>query len=278
METLLAIGISNALAAAALGLVAAGVARLVRRPALAHALWVVVLLKLLTPPLVRVPVGGLPTDWNVPGTERREPPSDRFEAGGTQPPPFPGAVAPPADRVLQTERGAEAAPGGTEHATRAARSANDQSAATESKRSEAGGRATPAPAPRWVAIVFWVWVAASAGAAGLALARIGRFARLLRRGEPASADLTEPVASLAARLGLRRSPAVWLVPGAFGPAVWAVGRARLLFPAALAGRLSPAAREALLAHELAHLKRRDHWVRWMELAARIAYWWHPLVW
>ncbi len=31
-------------------------------------------------------------------------------------------------------------------------------------------------------------------------------------------------------------------------------------------------------HELAHLKRRDHWVRWLELAVAGLYWWHPAVW
>src|SRR5205823_4185796 len=32
------------------------------------------------------------------------------------------------------------------------------------------------------------------------------------------------------------------------------------------------------AHELAHLRRGDHWVRWLELLATAAYWWHPVVW
>ena len=31
-------------------------------------------------------------------------------------------------------------------------------------------------------------------------------------------------------------------------------------------------------HELAHLKRRDHWVRWLELIVAGLYWWHPVVW
>src|SRR5262249_57436236 len=31
-------------------------------------------------------------------------------------------------------------------------------------------------------------------------------------------------------------------------------------------------------HELAHWRRRDHWVRWLELAALTLYWWCPLVW
>ncbi len=58
METLLGIGLSNALAAAVLAMPVALFARLLRsrRPALAHGLWLLVLLKLITPPLFTVPV------------------------------------------------------------------------------------------------------------------------------------------------------------------------------------------------------------------------------
>ncbi len=33
----------------------------------------------------------------------------------------------------------------------------------------------------------------------------------------------------------------------------------------------------ILAHELAHLRRRDHWVRGIELIVSVVYWWNPLV-
>src|SRR4051794_22887480 len=56
MDTLLHLGVSNALLAGLLALVAALVARFARRPALAHGLWLLVLLKLLTPPLLPVPI------------------------------------------------------------------------------------------------------------------------------------------------------------------------------------------------------------------------------
>src|ERR1700722_15873033 len=60
MDTLLQVALSNAAVATALALIA-GVASVVwrRRPALVHGLWLLVLLKLLTPPLARVPVPGL---------------------------------------------------------------------------------------------------------------------------------------------------------------------------------------------------------------------------
>jgi hypothetical protein len=61
--------------------------------------------------------------------------------------------------------------------------------------------------------------------------------------------------------------------------IWPVGaRSRLLVPAGLLDRLSGEERATLLVHELAHLRRRDHWVRALELVVTGLYWWHPVVW
>src|SRR5436305_4819817 len=56
MDGLLHAGVSNAVAAGLMALVLLPLARLLRRPALTHALCVLVLLKLVTPPLVGIPV------------------------------------------------------------------------------------------------------------------------------------------------------------------------------------------------------------------------------
>ena len=56
MDTLLHVGLMNAAVACVLALAAVAVGRVYRRPAVLHALWLLVLLKLLTPPLWDVPV------------------------------------------------------------------------------------------------------------------------------------------------------------------------------------------------------------------------------
>jgi hypothetical protein len=56
------------------------------------------------------------------------------------------------------------------------------------------------------------------------------------------------------------------------------GAAALFLPAGLLARLTAEQRDALLIHELAHLKRRDHWVRLIEFLAATLYWWLPVVW
>jgi hypothetical protein len=58
-----------------------------------------------------------------------------------------------------------------------------------------------------------------------------------------------------------------------------VGRRRqLLLPEKLLLRLNSEQRATLLVHELAHLRRGDPWVRYLELVVLAFYWWCPLVW
>src|SRR5688572_30308419 len=56
MTTLLEIGLVNAATATVLALVAAAASLLCRRPAIVYCLWLLVLVKLVSPPLVRLPV------------------------------------------------------------------------------------------------------------------------------------------------------------------------------------------------------------------------------
>jgi hypothetical protein len=61
--------------------------------------------------------------------------------------------------------------------------------------------------------------------------------------------------------------------------LWAIGGPpRLFVPAELLSLLSVEQLDTLLLHELAHLRRRDHWVRVLEFVVMGLYWWHPAVW
>jgi WD40 repeat protein len=80
-------------------------------------------------------------------------------------------------------------------------------------------------------------------------------------------------------MGLAYHPPVLIVRDVISPMLWGIGRnARLLFPMDLLNRLDDGGRETLIAHELAHFRRGDHWVRAFELAVSGLYWWHPVVW
>src|SRR5207244_4516408 len=65
----------------------------------------------------------------------------------------------------------------------------------------------------WLRGAFWVWLAGALGWFALAFVRMRRFAQLLRLAAPAPPRLSAEAQALAARMGLRRCPLVWLVPG-----------------------------------------------------------------
>src|SRR5262249_54232637 len=105
------------------------------------------------------------------------------------------------------------------------------------------------------------------------------FQRLLRRAPPAPAAVQGQARCLAQRLGLAWCPEVRLLPGSLAPMLWAMGGSpRLYVPAKLWDRLDDDQRDTLLAHELAHFRRGDHWVRWLELVVTGLFWWYPVVW
>src|SRR5207244_1244513 len=119
--------------------------------------------------------------------------------------------------------------------------------------------------------LFALWMAGTLAVVVLAVVRVRRFNRALRDAVLAPADVQVQAAAVARRLGLKRCPAVWLVPGRLPPLLWMPGlsarRAKLIMPTALFFRLDMDQRSALIAHELAHLRRGDPWVRWLELLA-----------
>jgi beta-lactamase regulating signal transducer with metallopeptidase domain len=127
---------------------------------------------------------------------------------------------------------------------------------------------------RWL---IFVWAAVSAGWAVVLTVRITRFRHRLRWALPAPGWLEDEAQRAALRLGVR-SPQILVLPGQASPMLWVLGRPRLLVPAALVDSIGLAAWRCILAHELGHLLRRDHWVRRLELAARLLWWWNPLYW
>ena len=75
-----------------------------------------------------------------------------------------------------------------------------------------------------------------------------------------------------------RAPVTALVPGLASPCVWSLGRPRLFVPTYFATRLKQDAWRDVLVHELAHLLRRDHHVGWLLLLAAPLLWWNPVYW
>jgi len=67
-------------------------------------------------------------------------------------------------------------------------------------------------------------------------------------------------------------------PGLLEPGVVGVFRLFLLLPEGIADRLTPPQLEAVLAHELCHVRRRDNLFASMHMIVEAMFWFHPLVW
>ncbi len=108
--------------------------------------------------------------------------------------------------------------------------------------------------------------------------RIVRFQRYVRSAVPAPHEVETDVCRIATEMGLRSIPSVLMVDARISPMVSFGYSLRLLLPTDLWNQLDEVGRRAVLSHELAHLKRRDHWVCWLAMIVGCLYWWHPIVW
>ncbi len=124
-------------------------------------------------------------------------------------------------------------------------------------------------------------VAWFAGIALILLARglaYTRYARCVRTARRAPSSIQRMVRRSARDIGLSPAPKVSMIDGRFSPMVSFIGKRRLLLPTELWSQLDEPGRQAIIYHELAHLRRRDDWVRWFENLVNCLYWWHPVVW
>ncbi len=123
-----------------------------------------------------------------------------------------------------------------------------------------------------------LWVCGAVVLAICGAARIIWFRRRIASASPAPSSVRRMVSQESKAFGLRRIPETLMIESHVSPMIWCGRRLRLLLPAKLWCQLDDAGRRAVLLHELAHVRRRDHWVSWAEMIIGILYWWHPLVW
>jgi beta-lactamase regulating signal transducer with metallopeptidase domain/protocatechuate 3,4-dioxygenase beta subunit len=250
----------------ALAAVVAVVVRLIcrRRPHLAYVLWMLIMLKCVTPPLWSSPTGV-----------------------------FSWAQARPESPTAQTSQQAIAVEPRGNAAEIAADAADVRSAAGD----VSGNDAAPAPPvsatavsrlPRpWLsrladhatALCVGGWLIGALALARLFLRRWFVCRRIVRQSIVADDDVVQSAAAqIGSRLGLQRRVRVAITAEPIGPAIFGWLRPVIVLPEAVAVGKKPHQIEPILAHELVHVRRGDPYWGVFQLAVEALWWFHPLVW
>jgi beta-lactamase regulating signal transducer with metallopeptidase domain/multidrug resistance efflux pump len=267
MEALVRFGLANAGAAAVLAIFVALVTRIWRNPYFAHALCLLVLLRLVAPSFVQIPVHT--PDWLarwpasihspiLPEVTTADPPA---VSGGEE---SPLALAPAA--------------GPTDASARPV-ARPEQVARMPATSPSSASEPSIAKPIRATAVLGALWIAGTVLYVATTAIRVRRFARGVRRSRsPAPSWLQDEISDLAGSLELRRPPRVAIVEGALPPMVWSTLRPTLLVPQRIVDTINPSQRRLLLLHELLHVRRGDHLIRWFAVAVLALYWWNPIAW
>ena len=280
------------------------------RPHLAHALWLVVLMKCVTPPIWSSPSGLF--CWLQPAREAiREP----------------LAVAIPSrswSELLAETRELET----VDVISRSRRRESSDDAETDAASTELSRVRRPPVAEvpssiianqvEWPSVLLGAWALASLAVIGVAVVRWLSCWRMLRNApQRECSELSEQLDCLAKSLKLRRRVRLIVTESRLGPAVIGLFRTTVLLPALIVDRLaqrSPVAPRQesrtsfdsnssrgfedqphdkisvaeqqsydlalapILAHELLHIRRGDLWVGLLQTLAQAVWWCHPLVW
>lgn len=213
-----------------------------RRAHLAHVLWMLVIIKCLTPPLWSSPTSMFSWLRATAVTSHSETPT--------------------AEKLYPIQPSAMAME------TRLSFAAGDVSRQSETP-------AEPAKINFQVVLICWLGGAVICG--GLGLFYWLQCWKTLHRCTDADPALTSCARALAKRLGMRRRVRIAVTPNSYGPAALGFFSPAILLPAELA-RKTPAELEPILAHELIHLRRGDILFGTMQSLAQVLWWFHPLVW
>ena len=278
-------GVFNALLANALLTIPIAVSvfivtRFIRRPAIVHVLWIIVLLKFVSPCFFEFQVPGLS---NI--THQIASPIKRTAAE------FEFTTAPRVNEqtaILHQDGSAASSPhriqtkslrndGRMGQMPLRSRHSSDVMTRSQQRRT---GHMIVADAPLTLRdVLIGIWVLGTSVFFIALVHRARRFHQFVRRAPDADEAIQTVARAIAERYGLPALPRIRVAKGDFPPLLWIVpGSASIVLPQKLIASLGPNAIRNFLAHELAHFARRDHWVRLCESVVLGVFWWHPLAW
>lgn len=217
------------------------------RPRLSYALWMLVIVKSLVPPLWSSPTGLF--SWAL--------------AGG--PAAHSGGLGDPAGMFVVPETAAIPDRGGPPPIAPGLASRAGSDRGTD--------RA------RFRLAVFSAWVSGLMLCTAYVLGKWVACSRLIRRSSlPVGESYVSALADLSRRLGVRREVRLIVTSRPIGPAAFGLFRPSILLPEPLLSVMPPGQIDLVLAHELIHVRRGDLLAGKLQLVAQLIWWFHPLVW
>ncbi len=227
-----------------------------RRPHLAYILWLVVLVKLLTPPLLSSPTSVF---------SLLAMPSQHADAVVD-----PRSVQ---NQILPSRTEAEQ-PAVSQNADKTYSPIN-------SLRENADIVMQPASRTHFslLSIMAVVWLMGTIVCGGFTLFVVVRCWRTVRNGQvPMSEPLQLLLASLKSRLKVGWHVRLYVVSQPLGPLTYGWLHPAIVLPQELVATTSTEELEPLIAHELIHVRRGDAIVGLFQAVAQCLWWFHPLVW
>jgi HlyD family secretion protein len=243
-----------------------------RRPHLAYLLWLVVIVKCVTPPTWHSPTGLL--GWVIPEPSRAAPP---LAAADQRLTPALLVVVPVIEPVNQVPNGKTVATAVAPTLTSPPDVPKLQSHAHLANSSPKVGPTTPRKPV--TSLLLWVWLTgALVGLLVLASKRL-ILGFVLRRSR-VSADLGQEamLEKMSHRLNVNRKVRLMVSSRPLGPAAYGILRPKLILPAAVLAQKTSVELELVLAHELIHIRRSDPAIGLLQSIAQILWWFHPLIW
>src|SRR6185295_7133474 len=128
-------------------------------------------------------------------------------------------------------------------------------------------------------VLIALWALGAAALLVTWLVRWRRVSGLVRASAPlTSGPVHDALRRLEASAGVRRPMRVVVSQSSLEPGVFGIFSPTLVWPCRLDEHLSADQIDAILAHEIMHVRRRDNLAAAAHMAVQAAFWFHPLVW
>ena len=138
--------------------------------------------------------------------------------------------------------------------------------------------ASPAAAVDFSTLLLAIWIAGGLLLLGVWCLRWRQLRAVLQAAKPVSHGRELEILRRVERASGSRAMPLLISEGSLEPGIVGCLNPVILWPSDISHRMSDAQVEAILLHELAHVKRRDNLLALVHMCVQAVFWFHPVVW